>query len=422
MKMMRASFPLVFIILLMASLACAVTVSPSIIATSLAPTIGAVSSSVPFITASAATGVAPSTATPAAQSSPAAQGSPAAPGTALPTLTPPPTSSRPVTSSQQQQLIDLYARVNPSVVSILVDLGNQGGAQATGFVFDTAGHIVTNQHVVDGATAIEIDFASGLKLPGKVLGSDPDADLAVIALQGDAGQLVPLPLADSDKVLVGESVVAIGNPFGYAGTMTVGIVSGLGRTVASNRQSASGGAYTAPDIIQTDAAINPGNSGGPLLNLNGEVIGINKALESQTGVNSGVGFAIASNTVRQVVPYLIQTGHFVYPYLGMSAQEEITLSEQQALNLPQATGVYVTSVVPGGPCDTARIKGDTATANSQLRGDGDLIVAIDGHTVKAFSELMSYLINSTRPGQTIKLSILRGGKPMDVAVALGTRP
>ena len=422
MKKIRASFPLLLISLVLASLACSLTVSPSIIGAP--PTVGAVSpvaSITVGVAAGTATGVAPSTATPAAQSSAEAQGSPAAPGTALPTLTPAPTSGQPVSSSEQQ-LIDLYARVNPSVVSILVDLGSQGGAQATGFVFDTAGHIVTNQHVVAGATSIEIDFASGLKLPGKVLGSDPDADLAVIALQGDAGTLVPLPLADSDKVQVGESVVAIGNPFGYAGTMTQGIVSGLGRTVASNRQTTSGGAYTAPDIIQTDAAINPGNSGGPLLNLNGEVIGINKALESQTGVNSGVGFAIASNTVRQVVPYLIQTGHFVYPYLGMSAQEDITLSEQQALKLPQSTGVYVTSVVPGGPCDAAGIKGDSATANSQLVGDGDLIVAIDGHTVKVFSELMSYLINSTRPGQAVKLSILRGGKPMDVAVTLGTRP
>jgi S1-C subfamily serine protease len=276
--------------------------------------------------------------------------------------------------------------------------------------------------VVDGATAIEIDFPSGVKLAGKVLGSDPDADLAVIGLQGDAGQLTPLPLGDSDQVKVGESVVAIGNPFGYAGTMTVGIVSGLGRTVASNRSAPGGGSYTAPDIIQTDAAINPGNSGGPLLNLNGEVIGINKALESQTGVNSGVGFAVASNTVRQIVPYLIQNGHYVYPYLGMNAQEDISLALAQQLHLPQANGVYVAGVVPGGPVDQGGLKGDSATQNQQLRGDGDLIVSIDGHNVQVFSQLMSYLVNSTRPGQVITLSVLRGGKPMDLKVTLGTRP
>jgi S1-C subfamily serine protease len=422
MKTYRVVIPWTVSVLLAASLACSTQISPSFIATVIPPLATDVATSLPAVPTGAASQAAQPTSL--AQDTPASAtslpGSNAA--TPLPTLTPVPTLANRTSNPEEQQLEDLYARVSPSIVSILVDLGSQGGAQATGFVFDTAGHIVTNQHVVDGATSIEIDFPSGVKLLGKVLGSDPDSDLAVIAVQGDAGKLTPLPLGDSDQVKVGQTVVAIGNPFGYAGTMTVGVVSGLGRTVASNRAAPGGGSYTAPDIIQTDAAINPGNSGGPLLNLDGQVVGINKALESQTGVNSGIGFAVASNTVRQIVPYLIQNGRYVYPFLGMSAQEDISLQLAQQLHLPQANGVYVASVVPGGPVAQGGLKGDSASQNQQLRGDGDLIVAIDGHTVQVFSQLMSYLVNSTRPGQVITLSILRGGKPMDLKVTLGTRP
>ena len=423
MKTYRVVIPFTLSVLLIASLACSAQVSPALIAT-VFPSLTQVAADTPLpratqpATEPAATE--PATQLPAAQNT--AAGPATAASTALPTLTPVPTLANQVTNPQEQELVDLYARVSPSIVSILVDLGSQGGAQATGFVFDTAGHIVTNEHVVNGAQNLEIDFPSGVKMTGKVLGSDPDSDLAVIALQGDFSKLVPLPVGDSDQVKVGQTVVAIGNPFGYAGTMTVGIVSGLGRTVASNRAAPGGGSYTAPDIIQTDAAINPGNSGGPLLNLNGQVVGINKALESQTGVNSGVGFAIASNTVRQIVPYLIQDGKYVYSYLGMSAQEDISLQLAQTLHLPQANGVYVGSVTPGGPVDQAGLKGDSATANQTLRGDGDLIIAVDGHIVQVFSQLMSYLVNNTHPGQVITLSILRAGKPMELKVTLGARP
>ncbi len=343
-------------------------------------------------------------------------------GTPVPTLTPWPTASALVTSAEENQLIDLYAQVNQSVVSILVQIGQQGYSQGSGFVFDTEGHVVTNQHVVEGGSNIEVDFASGLKLRGVVIGVDPDADLAVIQLQGLTEPLTPLPLGDSDLVQVGQRVVAIGNPFGLAGTMTVGIISGLGRTLTSNRTTADGASYSAPDIIQTDAAINPGNSGGPLLNLNGEVIGINKALVSENGVNSGVGFAIASNTVRQVVPYLIAEGHFTYPYLGLSSGDEITLGVQDLLGLPQATGAYVRSVIPGGPSALAGLRGDSAALGTPFAGDGDLIVAADGQTVRQFSDLMSYLVNHTRPGQDLVLSVIRDGAPLDVTVTLGERP
>jgi 2-alkenal reductase len=342
----------------------------------------------------------------------------------VPTLTPWPTLEAPVITEEELQLTDLYDRVNPSVVSILVDLGGAGASQGSGFVFDTAGHVITNQHVVEGATDIEVDFASGLKLPGQVIGTDPDSDLAVIRVEGPVEQLVPLPLADSDRLRVGQRVVAIGNPFGLAGTMTVGIVSGLGRALESNRVTEDGAFFTAPDIIQTDAAINPGNSGGPLLNMSGEVIGINRAIESQTGVNSGVGFAIAANTVRQVVPYLIEEGRFVYPYLGLgSSREEITLALQELLGLPQTTGAYVRNVVPGGPSDQGGVRGDSAPEGSpSLNGDGDLIVGVDDREVRTFTELMSYLVNHTRPGQVITLSVLRDGGPLDLSVTLGERP
>ena len=348
----------------------------------------------------------------------------ASPPPVLPTLTPFLSAPPLITSTEEQQLIELYDRVNQSVVSILVQVGTDGFAQGSGYVFDGEGHVVTNQHVVEGATEIEVNFSSGLKLRGEVLGTDPDSDLAVIRLEGavDQDQLVPLPLADSDSVRVGQRVVAIGNPFGLAGTMTVGIISGLGRSLQGNRPAEGGGSFTAPDILQTDAAINPGNSGGPLLNMNGEVIGVNKAIESQTGVNSGVGFAIAANTVRQVVPYLIADGRFVYPYLGVSTLPELSLGLQDVLHLPQAGGVYVTSMVPNGPSDQAGVRGDTAEEGDTLRGDGDLIVAVDGQPVLVFSELMSYLVNHTRPGQAIRLTVLWSGEPAEVEVVLGERP
>ena len=344
---------------------------------------------------------------------------------ALPTSAPPPTAAvaaaPPVTASEEQLLIDLYQRVNPSVVAILVE-DQTGGALGTGFVIDTEGHVVTNFHVVEGAQQIEVDFPSGFKTRGQVLGTDADSDLAVIKMDTLPEQLIPVPLGDSDQVQVGQRVVAIGNPFGLSGTMTIGIVSGLGRTLQSARTTESG-AFSAPDIIQTDAAINRGNSGGPLLNLQGEVIGVNKALESETGFNAGIGFAVASNTVKQVVPYLIKDGKFVYPYLGIRALDELSLSAQERLKLPQASGAYVTSVVPGGPSDQAGVQADSASETAaDFNGDGDLIIAIDGRAVRVFSNLLSYLVNHTRPGQAVTLTVLRGGEKVDVKVTLGERP
>lgn len=327
------------------------------------------------------------------------------------------------TSTEQQALIDLYARVNPAVVSIRVSLGDGTGAQGSGFLFDASGHIVTNQHVVDGAQFIEVDFPSGLKVEGKVIGVDADTDLAVIKVDQVPEGVQPLSLADSSAVQVGQTAVAIGNPFGEAGSMSLGIVSGTGRSLSDNRSSQSGSHFTSADIIQTDAPINPGNSGGPLLNLNGQVIGINRAIATENGAGSGVGYAIPSNAVSEIVPVLISSGRFTYPYLGLSSGPEITLQAAQTLGLSQTDGVYVVAVVNGGPADKAGLQADTATTrDTTFRGDGDLIVAVDGQPVHVFADLIGYLDYHKRPGDSVTLTVLRKSGRVDLTVILAERP
>ena len=321
----------------------------------------------------------------------------------------------------------LYEQVSPGVVSLQFTTA-EGGGQGTGFVIDKEGHIVTNYHVASEATELEVHFPSGLKVYGTVIGTDIDSDLAVIKVDVDPDVLVPLTLGDSEAIKVGQTVVAIGNPYGLSGTMTVGIVSARGRVLDSMRQTESGTFYSSGDTIQTDALINPGNSGGPLLNLNGEVIGVNRAIQtagtSITGgaVNTGIGFAISSNTVRRVVPSLIENGSYAYPYLGLSSYSNTSLAMIEALKLPQSTGAYVASVVAGGPADLAGIKGGTQpTAVQGLTTGGDLIIAVDGIEIKDFSELMSYLVLNTSVGDEIVLTVIRSGQTMDIPVILGQR-
>jgi S1-C subfamily serine protease len=326
-------------------------------------------------------------------------------------------------------LTSLYEQVSQGVVAIqtLTDLG---GGLGSGFVYSKDGYIVTNFHVVEGATDLEVDFPSGLKARGEVVGTDLDSDLAVIKVDIAPDYLVPLPLGNSDNLRVGQSVVAIGNPFGLNGTMTLGIVSAKGRTLDSFRQSESGALFSAGDIIQTDASINPGNSGGPLLNLAGEVIGINRAIRTtgitDTGdpVNSGIGFAISVNIVKRVVPELIANGSYDYPYLGISARQELSLLELEALNITHYTGAYVIDVTPGGPADKAGVVGgDLANiTNIGLPPGGDLIVAVDGQPVRIFGELLSYLMTNKAPGEDIVLSLIRDGQEIDVTVTLEKRP
>ncbi len=330
--------------------------------------------------------------------------------------------------SQDDALVALYQRVSPGVVAVRV-LTDQGEGLGSGFVLDTQGHIVTNAHVVSGVTDLEVDFPTGYKVRGEVVATDLDSDLAVLKVDAPAEQLHPLVFGNSDQVKVGQTVVAIGNPFGLNGTMTVGIVSSLGRTQESLRQSASGSFFTAGGLIQTDAAINPGNSGGPLLNLQGQVIGVNRAIETTTYTstgepsNSGIGFAISSNIIQRVVPHLIADGKYDYPYLGISSTDDISLLQAEALGLTQTTGVYVNTVTPGSPADKAGLRAGTeATAIAGLYAGGDLITAIDGHPVNTFSDMLNYLISNKSPGDKVTFTVLRNNATIEVELTLDKRP
>lgn len=326
-------------------------------------------------------------------------------------------------------LSELFERVNPGVVAIFAYDENGEGGLGSGFVVDQEGHIVTNLHVVQQGANIEVDFPSGLITAGTVIAQDPDSDLAVVKVDVPLEELHPLSLGDSSQVRVGDPVIAIGNPYGLYSTLTTGIVSAKGRTDDSLRGAGESGFFTLADMIQTDTSINPGNSGGPLMNMRGEVIGINRSIlsESVTAqgdvMNSGLGFAVSSNILRRVLPSLIADGKYEYPYLGMSALPEIHLPAQTELGLPYSFGVYVTSTVAGGPVDQAGIRSGTETLPtlSDLKGGGDLIVAINGAKVRNFAELISYLVLNTAPGDTVVLSVYRDGETMDFNVVLGTR-
>jgi 2-alkenal reductase len=359
-------------------------------------------------------------------------GQPAAPvGPVQPVPTLPPLSPADANAvnpaAQQERLVALYDSVNPGVVAIITDNGAGGGS---GFVYDKQGDIVTNFHVIEGVKIIEVRFTTGYAAYGTVIGTDLDSDLAIVKVDAPAAELRPLPLGDSSALKVGQTVVAIGNPFGLDSTMTVGVVSALGRTLPSAHQMPDGSTFTAADIIQTDAALNPGNSGGPLFNINGEAIGINRAIRtmssSATGqpVNSGIGFAIPINIVKRVAPALVATGKYDYPYLGISSPStSLNLAEIKALGLSTYKGAYVVGVVPGGPADKAGVKAGTTTTDVQgLLGGGDLIVAIDGKEVRTFDELLAYLITNKGPGDTIVLRVLRGGETKEISVTLDKRP
>jgi S1-C subfamily serine protease len=331
-------------------------------------------------------------------------------------------------SQLEDTLVTIYEQVSSGVV-LIQTIDPNGGVLGSGFVYDTQGHIITNMHVVEGATEIEIDFPSGQKVHGTVIGTDSDSDIAVISVDVPADQLHPLNLGDSAVLKVGQFVVAIGNPYGLSSTMTVGIISAMGRTLESIRQTAEGTPFTAGDIIQTDASINPGNSGGPLLNLQGEVIGINRAIRTSgttsTGdpVNTGIGFAVSINIVKRVVPELITNGTYDYPYLGLSCIEELSLVEQEALGLSQSTGAYVMEVVSGGPSEQAGLVAGTRTTSiTGLNAGGDLIIAVDDQPVRVYGDLVSYIMTSKSPGNIVILKILRNGEEKEVSITLGRRP
>lgn len=331
--------------------------------------------------------------------------------------------------AEQELLVSLYEQVIPGIVSIQVSTAT-GGSQGTGFVYDKQGHIITNEHVVNGQTAMQVTFASGFKAYAKLIGVDVDSDIAVLRVDAPESELFPLTLGDSYQLKVGQKVIAIGNPFGLNGTMTTGIVSALGRTLPPSQQGNGGSSFSAGDIIQTDAAINPGNSGGPLFNLNGEVIGINRAIRTVSStasgepVNSGIGFAIAINIVKRVVPEIIKNGKYNYPFMGISSIDDLDIEEVNALGLTQFTGAYVTNVVPGGPADKAGIRPGTKDVGlgRNLLAGGDLIIAMDGVPIKNFDDLLRYLINNKSPGDQLVLTVLRDGQKLDITITLDKRP
>ena len=356
-----------------------------------------------------------------------------APAQTLPTMVAP--TAAPILVSaeninQQDALTSLYKNVLPGIVAIQVTTA-QGSGLGTGIMFDDQGHIVTNEHVVSGQQSIEVDFSSGYKATAQLIGVDTDADLAVIKVDAPASEIHPIPLGDSKILNVGQSVVAIGNPFGLSGSMTLGIISALGRTQDSNRQVSGGGNFSVADMIQTDAAINPGNSGGPLFNLSGEVVGINRSIRTDasnvTGepVNSGIGFSIPINLVKRVVPAIIQNGKFEYPYMGISAlqSELMSLKVINELGLKSMTGVYITGVLSGGPAEKAGMIGASKPTNLPgLESGGDLVVAIDGHPVKVYDDLIGYLVDNKSPGDQIILTVLRGDQKVDLTLTLTKRP
>lgn len=356
-------------------------------------------------------------------------------------------------NSLEQAYMQVYEAVNPSVVNIQViqeisNTSSQGFTipgfpelqnpqttpsvvEGSGFVYDTNGHIVTNNHVIENASNIVVTYSDGSQASAKLVGTDPGADLAVIQVEGDFSKLKPLSLADFSTVKVGEIAVAIGNPFGLQGSMSTGIVSGLGRMLETNgaqNQSqfqSNTPNFSIPDMIQTDTAINPGNSGGPLLNLAGEVIGVNTAIATTSGTNSGVGYAIPSSIVKAIADQLIENGKVDHAWLGIAGQD-LTSNLATAMKLDAGQrGVLINEVVQGGPADKAGLKGSSTTVTIygiDVSVGGDVITAVDKVEVKNFDDLLSYIFLHTQSGQKVELTILRDGKPMTVTVTLASRP
>ena len=329
----------------------------------------------------------------------------------------------------ESTLESIYSRVNPSVVNIQVVLAPSalnpgGGALGSGFVWDNKGNIVTNNHVVDGATRITVTFYDGTVVDANMVGADTDSDLAVIKVDPSGLPLQPVIMADSTTLKVGQLAIAIGNPFGLQGTMTAGFVSGLGRLLPAN-QNAVGPSYSIPDVIQTDDPINPGNSGGVLLDDSGAVIGITQSIATTSGSSSGVGFAIPSAIIKQVIPALIDTGRYDHPYLGLTLTS-LNPDIAKAMNLPaNQHGALVQAVAAGGPSDKAGIKAGSGTTNingQQVGVGGDVIIGYNGQTIASSDDLITYLARSGAVGQDVTLTILRDGKHIQVHVTLGLRP
>lgn len=331
-------------------------------------------------------------------------------------------------TNQEQTLIELYRRANLAVVNVTTfraegdaNFPGTGIGQGSGFLYDSQGRIVTNNHVVENAVRVEVTFSDGTSQEARILGIDPDSDLAVLEVKDVPTNLQSLRLGDSDALQVGQTVAAIGNPFGLEGTLTTGIVSSLGRVVPTGRSE-----FSIPQVIQTDAAINPGNSGGPLLNLNGEVIGINTQIltDNDSRANSGVGFAVSSNIIQKVVPRLIANGSYTWPWLGIRGGT-VSAIIAKANDLGEVRGAYIAEVIPNGPAAKAGLRGADREADVDgmiVPVGGDVVKAVDTQVIVSFDELLEYIALRSEVGQTLKLSVIRDGQERTIEITLEARP
>lgn len=301
----------------------------------------------------------------------------------------------------------------------------QESGAGSGFVWDTEGHIITNNHVIEGADSIRVIFANGTSAAGEVIGSDSASDLAVVKVDVPASELTPIQVTDSTKAKVGQLVVAIGNPYRLSSSMTTGIISGLGRSLSLDTSTSATVTYTIPDVIQTDAAINPGNSGGVLVDINGRLLGVTTAIESPVRANSGIGYVVPSIIVQKIVPFLIQDGFYQQPYIGISGTD-LTPELAAAMDLDGTQrGALVIDVSSGTPAEAASLQGSdrTASINGQdTRVGGDVITAVDGNAINDFEDLTAYLARYTNVGQTIEISYLRDGQEKTTSLTLAARP
>ena len=322
--------------------------------------------------------------------------------------------------SKGLSLIEIFEKSEPGVVRVNVQRGevSETGGVGSGFVFDKQGHIITNEHVIDDAQKVVITFRDGRSYNAEIIGTDEFTDLAVIKVNADLALLHPLIIGDSSNLKVGEQIAAIGNPFGLSGSMTSGIVSQLGRLLPS------GSGYSIPDVIQTDAAINPGNSGGPLLNMRGEIVGINTAIQSATGEFTGVGFAIPSQTVAKIVPTLIEDGEYKHPWIGISGRD-IDPDLAKVLELQDAVGFLVVTVVDNSPASEAGLIGSDKTIDVDgvnYPMGGDIILSVDGIEVRKIDDILIHLQRAKSVGDEMILEVLRDGRTTNISIILAERP
>ena len=326
-----------------------------------------------------------------------------------------------LTKSKTLSLIEIFEKSEPGVVRVNIQRNqteNETGGVGSGFVFDKQGHIITNAHVVKDATKTIVTFLDGRSYNAEIVGVDEYTDIGVIKVNADLKLLNPLSLGDSSNLQVGEPITAIGNPFGLSGSMTSGIISQMGRLLPSD----SG--YSIPDVIQTDAAINPGNSGGPLLNMRGEIVGINTAIQSTTGEFTGVGFAIPSQTVAKIVPTLISDGKYKHPWIGISGTD-IDLEMAEIMELENTLGFLIITVIEDSPASDAGLIGSNKMIEVEGREysiGGDIIISVDGIDVRKIDDILIHLQRGKAVGDEMVLEVLRDGRTTNFTIVLQERP